>query len=225
MNKILVVAAHPDDEVLGCGGTLRMHVQQGDQVDVLFMTDGEAARTGVDAYKAINRQQCALNAAKILGLNSVNFLKFPDNAMDQISLLSIVKELEKEISKIQPQTIYTHFCNDLNIDHRITLQAVLTACRPQPNQSVKRIYSFEIPSSSEWAAHNTPPFSPNVFVDVSSIQKEFELALSCYEAELRDFPHSRSIQAIQALRTWRGACVGVFYAEAFMLERQIGLVS
>ena len=140
MNKVLVIAAHPDDESLGCGGTIKKHTNNGDRVRVLYMTDGESSRN----YKKRSikkRIKSAMQSKKILGIEETKFLNFPDNEMDKISLLKIVKKVEKYLNLFKPTIIYTHHHGDLNIDHRITFQAVMTACRPQPGSIIKQIFS------------------------------------------------------------------------------------
>ena len=171
MKKILVVAAHPDDEILGCGGTIAKHVANGDNVDVIFLTNGVSARNlkKKSLKKNINKRiNAAIKAAKIVGANTPYFLNFSDNQLDKHPLLKIIKSLEKIINKIKPEKIYTHFDNDLNIDHKITNQAVITICRPQKKNKVKEILFFEVPSSTEWQiSRNTKNFDPNWFEDIS----------------------------------------------------------
>ena len=217
---ILVVAAHPDDEVLGCSGTVARHVSDGDNVHTVFMSDGVTSRSGVDSNEVEARKQSAKNASNILGISeSPRFLGFPDNRMDTIALLDIVQTLEQVINEIEPEVIYTHHSGDLNIDHKITHQAVMTACRPQPEFCVREIYSFEVLSSTEWSTNN--PFIPNYYVDISDTLELKISAIKSYDSELRTFPHARSIEAIRALANYRGASVGVKAAEAFKVERLI----
>lgn len=222
MKTVVIVAAHPDDEVLGCAGTMALHSAAGDKVHVIFMADGENARAAQTPQLA-SRKQAAHAAAKVLGVQSVRFLDFADNAMDSVPLLTINQALEKALQPLQPELIYTHFGGDLNIDHRLTYQAVLTACRPQPGQSVRGIYCFEVPSSTEWTAQQQAPFRPQLFIDISSVQQQVNDALHCYAAELRPWPHSRSLQAISLRQQWRGSNVGLTAVEAFMVEREVRL--
>mgnify|MGYP006409935097 FL=1 len=218
--QILVVVAHPDDEVLGCAGTIARHVSDGDKVYVVFMSDGVTSRTGVESNEVEVRKQAAKDASNILGMvQSPRFLGFPDNRMDTVALLDIVQTLEQVINEIEPEVVYTHHLGDLNIDHKITHQAVMTACRPQPGFCVREIYSFEVLSSTEWSTNN--PFIPNYFVDISDILELKISAIKAYNSELRLFPHARSIESIEALVKYRGASVGVHAAEAFRLERKI----
>lgn len=220
MSTVLVVAAHPDDEVLGCAGTIALHSQRGDEVHVLFLADGEQSRPAAQQQHSA-RQAAASAAGEALGVSSVQFLSFADNAMDSVPLLHIVQAIEPIIARLAPDTIYTHFGGDLNIDHRISYQAVLTACRPQPGQTVRRIYCFEVPSSTEWAASLEPAFRPTLFIDTHSVQEQVEAALHCYATELRPYPHARSMQAILARQQLRGSSVGFTLAEAFMVEREL----
>lgn len=220
MKIIAVIAAHPDDEVLGCAGTIALHSQQGDQVHVIFMADGENARINQIPQHS-SRQAAVYAALAILKVESVEFLNLADNAMDSMPLLKIIQALESKLMLLKPDIIYTHFAHDLNIDHRLTYQAVLTACRPQPGQSVKAIYCFEVPSSTEWGSVTEQGFRPQLFVEISQVLSDVNAALACYAAELRPWPHSRSLEAITARQKYRGSTVGVAAAEAFMIEREI----
>lgn len=218
-DKVLVVAAHPDDEVLGCGGTIAWHIANGDQVSVAFMTEGVASRVMVNDVDGEQRAGAAANAMEMLGVNDVRQFDFPDNKMDSVSLLDVVQIVEKVIQDITPSIIYTHFAHDLNVDHRITHSAVMTACRPQSCSSVKKILSFEVLSSTEWSSVSQPAFLPQYIVDISSYWNKKLQALRCYHEEMRPFPHSRSYECIEALATLRGATQGMKKAEAFFVER------
>ena len=218
---ILAVVAHPDDEVLGAGGTLARHVTNGDAVHIVFLTDGVGAR-GDDKAAAERRAKAARLAAARLGAREPHFLGFPDNRLDQIDLLDITQAIERIIEMTAPSTIYTHHAGDLNIDHVLCHRAVLTACRPLPSSTVRRIFAMEVSSSTEWASP-TPgnAFMPTRFVDISGTQKVKRQALEAYAEEMRVFPHSRSYEAVEALATWRGASAGLRAAEAFMVVREI----
>ncbi len=219
--KILVVAAHPDDEVLGCGATIRKSVDAGDEVSVVFMADGITSRRSEKADELIaKREENSIKACAVLGIGKLTFFRLPDNRMDATPLLDIVHMLEEVINDFRPQIIYTHHGGDLNIDHRITHQAVMTSCRPVPGSFVREIYSFEVPSSTEWSSPAMGgSFEPTVFVDTSEFLDVKIQALKVYEGELLEFPHIRSIQAIEALARWRGASAGCLAAEAFVVER------
>ncbi len=212
--KILIIAAHADDEALGCGGTITRHSAKGDHVACIFMTNGVAARGNNEG--ADIRAKAAEKAAEILGIKKTYTQDFPDNKLDSVPLLEIVQTIEPIITKEQPEIIYTHFAHDLNIDHRTTYQAVLTACRPQKGSSVREIYSFEVPSSTEWQAE---PFAPNMIVDISKHIDTKMAALKAYDIEMREAPHSRSYEAVKALASWRGQSHGFFYGEAFQAVR------
>ena len=222
-DNIVVIAAHPDDEVLGCGGTISRFVEEGKQVHILFMTDGVSSRDGSDFNREIaNRNLAAEKANKLLGTTSFRHLNFPDNQMDSIARLLVIKEIETFISLHKPLKVFTHHFGDVNIDHRVTHDAVIAACRPQPEFCVKELYFFEVLSSTEW---QTPDygrvFCPNLFVDVSKNYLTKINALRAYAHELRSYPHSRSIEAVDAQLKLRGSSVGVDRAEAFVVGRLI----
>jgi LmbE family N-acetylglucosaminyl deacetylase len=219
MRKILVVAAHPDDEVLGCGGTIRRHVEDGDSVHVVLMADGETSRGSIAMENIEARKVAATKAKEILGISSVINFDFEDNKMDDICLLQVIQSLEEVISKVQPSVIYTHHYGDLNIDHRLTQQAVMTACRPIPGACVKEIYGFEVLSSTEWSLNSMIPFAPTYFVDISSQLKIKMQATEAYAEEMLGTPHSRSIEHVEILARHRGYQVGANAAEAFEVYR------
>lgn len=223
MKSILVVAAHPDDEVLGCGGYIAKHVRLGDEVFVTFLSDGVTSRLGNLGLQEIeSRRSAARLASKVLGVRDVMFGDFPDNKLDASPLLEVIKSIEAVVEQIRPQTVLTHFGGDLNIDHRIVNQAVLTACRPAPKQGVKEILFFEVPSSTEWQVPTEgEAFAPNWFEDISQTLELKIKALLMYEHELREWPHPRSVKAVEHLAHWRGASCGVDAAEAFVLGRRI----
>jgi len=223
MKSILVVAAHPDDEVLGCGGYIANHVRLGDEVFVTFLSDGVTSRLGNLGLQEIeSRRSAARLASKVLGVRDVMFGDFPDNKLDASPLLEVIKSIEAVVEQIRPQTVLTHFGGDLNIDHRIVNQAVLTACRPAPKQGVKEILFFEVPSSTEWQVPTEgEAFAPNWFEDISQTLELKIKALLMYEHELREWPHPRSVKAVEHLAHWRGASCGVDAAESFVLGRRI----
>lgn len=218
---VLVVAAHADDEALGCGGTIARHVAAGDRVHVIFVADGVTSRSGAGQDELARRQQATENASKILGISEISFLGFPDNRLDSLPLLDIVQALEVGIARLAPEIVYTHHYGDLNVDHRVTHQAVMTACRPLPGATVREILTFEVMSSTEWSGVGLSPFLPNLFVNIGA-QLEIKMrALEAYALEMRVSPHSRSLAHIQCLAQHHGNCVGVDAAEAFMVMRAI----
>ena len=221
MNNILVVAAHPDDEVLGCGGAIVNHTKNGDKVHIIYMTDGVSSRKK-NKLNILARNRNAIEACRILDVQNPIFLDFPDNRMDKLDLLSIVQILETLIDKIRPSVIYTHHVGDLNIDHQITHKAVITACRPLPNFYVRKILSFEVLSSTGWTGYSADnTFTPNYFIDISKNMELKLSAMNAYGSELMEFPHSRSIEAINSLAIYRGTSVGMEAAEAFMVIRHL----
>ncbi len=223
--NIIIFAAHPDDEVLGCGGTIARLVNEGSSIHVAFLSDGVFSRDGdskSQQTELFSRRNAAKKACDILGVKTIFFGDFPDNRMDTIALLEIIQPMETFIARHQPHTVITHHSGDVNIDHRRTHEAAVTACRPQPAQCVKTLLSFEVPSSTEWQLPNSAPiFAPNWFVDISTTLDQKLAALDAYSTELRDWPHARSSKAIEHLARWRGATVGVEAAEAFMLGRNL----
>lgn len=217
-NQVLVVVAHSDDEVLGCGGTIFQHVSQGDDVFVLVLTDGDTSR---EINNPLKRHENLAKSCIALGVKNHHSLQLKDNRLDTYPLLDIVKEIEKIATTFIPTIIYTHCNDDLNIDHSITHQAVLTAFRGLPESRVSQILTFEIPSSTEWAPFKQRShFTPNFFVELTTeqFQKKIE-AFRCYPEEIRTFPHPRSEEYLLALAKVRGASVGVKLAEAFFAER------
>ncbi len=221
MKIVLICAAHPDDEVLGCGGTIARHIACGDVVHVIFMTNGVGSRQSTSLASIQNRKKASQKALSILGCSSVRNFDFPDNKMDTVPLLDIIQSIENTIKELAPNIIYTHHIGDLNIDHQVVHKAVITACRPQPNFCVKKIYSFEVPSSTEWQTTGYLPFTPNTFIDISKYVENKKKSMDCYNEEMRNEPHARSINNTIRLNKLRGNSIGVHYAEAFMLIRGI----
>lgn len=227
MKKVLVIAAHPDDEVLGCGATIARHVQLGDEVHVVILAEGATSR---DERRDRNQRmsdlsqlaEAAHRAKAILGVTSLTLHDFPDNRMDSVDLLDIVKTVESCMDNVNPDIVYTHHAGDMNIDHRCTHDAVITACRPHPQQSAYTLLFFEVPSSTEWQPPGSAqPFMPNWFVDISDTLAGKVKALQAYGSEMRHWPHSRSYEAVETLARWRGASVGVEAAEAFVVGRNL----
>ncbi len=219
--SILVVAAHPDDEVLGCGASIAKHARAGDSVHVLILADGETSRIGVGPERVPSREDQCRGACDILGVTSVTFSRLPDNRMDTVDRLEIIRLIETAIAVRAPDTIYTHYTFDLNNDHAIVSHSVTVACRPKPAQTVKQLLFFEIPSSTEWRPPSAVSFAPNWFNDVSTTLDAKCTAMQCYTSELLEFPHPRSLQGIRSLAQWHGAGSGCAAAEAFVLARSI----
>ena len=218
-NNVLIIAAHPDDEILGCGGTIAKHIFNNDLVTILFICDGETSREK-NLQQLQYRNKSAKKASKLLGCQDPIFLNFPDNRLDSVIFLEIVQKIELYIEKIKPNIIYTHHYNDLNIDHQLTCKSVITACRPLPGHYVKSIFLFEVMSSSEWGIFNEK-FIPNKFIDITVHKDKKEEALKVYKNEMRDYPHPRSKKNIDAIEQLRGSVSNIEYAEAFQIYRQI----
>lgn len=223
---VLIVAAHPDDEILGVGGTAALFAQQGREVHALILAEGATSRDpiyDVDKHKVAlsSLQKNAFDAAKVLGISPPLFCGYPDNRLDSVDLLDVIKSIERVVEELQPTTVLTHHQSDLNIDHKITFEAVLTACRPVPGQCVKEILCFETLSSTEWNANPEKTFYPNYFVDITSQLAQKLKALQCYADEMRPYPHPRSLEAVEALAKIRGTSAGLHAAEAFVLIRAI----
>jgi LmbE family N-acetylglucosaminyl deacetylase len=224
--KVLVIAAHPDDEILGCGGTAARLVVEGHDVRFAILGEGvtsrHANRAEADTSQlAALRQQAHAAGAKV-GVKSVTLHGLPDNRLDTVPLLDVVKIVEDLVEKFQPETIYTHHGCDLNVDHGVIHRAVLTATRPTTGQPVRDIYAFEVPSSTEWAFQRIEPaFRPNVFVEITRTIDAKIAAMECYETERRKFPHPRSQEALRAIATRWGSVAGCGAAEAFELVRSV----
>ena len=218
-NIVLVVAAHPDDEAIGCGGVLINHRDKGDEIHLVFLADGESSRPLEYQARAI-RDSAAEKAATFINATSMTRLKYPDNQLDSLPLLTIIQDIEKIKEMTRPNIVYTHHLGDLNLDHKITAKATLTACRPLPESSVNEIYGFEVASSTEWAVEVDEQFFPDTFICIEKSIKEKENLLNIYEAEMRDEPHSRSVKNIIRNAKLRGSSVGYPSAEAFRTYRR-----
>lgn len=222
--RILIVAAHPDDELLGCGGTVARMVDEGAQAWSLILGEGVTSRDKNRSASSRKKELSSLKdnareANKILGIKEVFFADFADNRFDSVDLLDVVKSVEEFKNKLKPDIIFTHYGKDLNVDHQVTYQAVLTATRPMVGEVVRSIYAFETVSSTEW---NFPlSFSPNVFFDISRTLARKQKAFAKYVTEIRDYPHPRSLRGLEELARYWGVKVGVPAAEVFQLVREI----
>lgn len=225
--SILVIAAHPDDETLGCGGTIAKLSAEGRDVHILILGEGITSRKGSrqeTTEKIDQLRDNARKAARILGAKSVKLLSFKDNMFDTIPLLEIVQSIEEHISLIKPRSIFTHFEGDLNIDHSITFRALLTAARPLPKARVKHIFTFETLSATDWSFGKiTASFEPNLFIDISPFLEKKIKAMEAYQGEIRPSPHPRSSHTIKTLAQHRGSSVGMDVCEAFSIVRTINM--
>jgi len=234
--NILVVAAHPDDEVLGMGGTITKYTKSGHHVKILIIATGIAARRSTN-YKNRARYQIskkeekeilkqiksikedAKKAAKIMGVKDIQLEDFPDNELDTVSNLELTKVIESVIEKFDPKIVYTHSPYDVNVDHRLVYDATLTATRPKTQNRVKEVISFEVPSSTEWYFPSS--FQPNIFIEISKELKLKQKAIQAYKTEIKKFPHPRSIESLEIIGKRWGIVSGLKVAEAFSLVREL----
>jgi LmbE family N-acetylglucosaminyl deacetylase len=224
--RILVVAAHPDDEVLGCGGTVARLTAEGHEVSFLILGEGATSRfedrADCPQGQVTGLEADARTAARLLGVEDVRFGGFPDNRFDSVPLLDVVKVVEALIEELEPAAVYTHHPGDLNIDHLVCFRAVMAATRPQGDDPVRDVYAFEVASSTEWAfGRLEQAFRPSVFVDVSATLEAKVAAMESYETEARPWPHPRSPEALRAIAARWGSTAGLHAAEAFELVRSV----
>ncbi len=224
--SVLVLAAHPDDEVLGCGGTIAKLAEQGQSIYIAILGEGITSRYDrrKDAEEAAVEQlrACSRAAAELLGAKDLFTHDLPDNRFDTVPLLDIVKLVESLIERVRPDVVFAHHAGDLNVDHSLLGRAVATATRPVPGSEVKEVYAFETPSSTEWTFHQIEPmFRANTFHDISRQIDKKVTALSAYEGEVRPYPHPRSPEVIRAIARRWGSVVGCEAAEAFELIRAV----
>lgn len=224
--KMLVIAAHPDDEVLGCGGTMARSVEEGHEVHIAILGEGITSRYGkreaADQNAVQHLSDHTRKAAAVLGVNAVTQHGLPDNRFDSWNLLDVVKVIEDLVLRVRPDVVYTQHGGDLNIDHVVTFRATLTATRPQGGCPVRSVYSYAVGSSTEWAFHSFEPrFHPTTFVDISRTLERKIAAMQVYESEARAFPHPRSPESLRASALAWGSTVGLPAAEPFMCIRDL----
>jgi len=219
--KVAAIFAHPDDEILGCGGAMAWHAAKSDTVRILLLATGLRARGPSDEAAIDHLRVQARQAAKVIGAEAVEFSDFPDNAMDAIPLLDVVRRIEAFLESFKADVIYTHHDGDLNVDHGIVHRAVMTACRPLPKAPLVEILACEVNSSTEWGGPSHPAFVPTDFLDVSAFIDLKVRALEQYCGEMRPWPHPRSSEGVRALARWRGSQCGVEAAEAYRQLRRV----
>lgn len=220
--RILVVGAHPDDETLGAGGTIARYAAAGSEIWVCIVCDGVTAR-----HDRVGLQRrCAEDACAVLGVDKVVFCELPDQQLDALALIDVVRPLEECVERLRPDIVLTHFKDDVNQDHRMVFDATMVATRPSPMQSVRTVMCYETASSTEWAApFQGGVFAPNVFVDISHTLDRKVDAMRCYAgthmSEVKEYPHPRSLEAVEIYAKRQGVVVGTRAAECFMLVREV----
>ena len=224
--SILVIAAHPDDEVLGCGGTMARLAKENQDVFIAILGEGITSRPAhrelADPEKIKELHNLSRKVATLVGAKDLFMYSLPDNRFDTVAMLDVVKIIEDLLAKLKPQVVYTQHGGDLNVDHVVTFRATLTATRPMAGRPVRAVYAYEVASSTEWAFQQfSPAFQPNVFVDISATLASKIRAMQTYESEARPFPHPRSPEALRAAAQRWGSVVGVPAAEAFQCVREI----
>ena len=225
MKRVLVIAAHPDDEVLGMGGAIAKLVKAGCVVDVLIVTDGSSSQyrdsDHVDEIIAAKKRETR-NCADILGIRDIYYGKLPDMKLDTIPHIRINQAIEVVIDKVKPDTLFTHFWGDVNCDHQNVYKSTLVTTRPVMGQVVKELYCYRVPSSTEWTPNKADTmFMPNYFVDITEVAEQKYKAFACYTTELRDYPHPRSVQYLRETDKAAGIKVGLLAAEEFVILRKL----
>lgn len=216
----LVVAAHPDDELLGAGGTIALRARNGDPVHVVVMSEGASSRYEGEARRSL--EEAGGRAAGVLGVASIRFEGLPDQRLDTLPAIELTQLIESIVERFEPDSVLTHHAADVNLDHQVLARAVWTACRPYRFPHVTQILAFETPSSTEWRqpSGGTPPFEPNLFVDIGETIDAKIAAMECYESELRPYPHPRSARALRERAAYWGSVIGRETAEPFVVLRE-----
>ncbi|HET7745399.1 MAG TPA: PIG-L deacetylase family protein [Gaiellaceae bacterium] len=223
MSRVLVVAAHPDDEVLGMGGTIAVHADRGDRVRILVVTDGSSSQYPGDAETRSQKEGEALAAAAELGVDDYVHLDLPDMRLDTLAHVDVNRVVEEHVRDLAAELVYTPQ-PDVNRDHRALFDSVAVATRPSPGQTVRRLLTYAPTSSTEWTPAPLNWFVPNWYVDITRTLERKVAAFAHYETERRDYPHPRSERAIRAAAELHGASCGREYAEPFVLVRGLELV-
>jgi LmbE family N-acetylglucosaminyl deacetylase len=213
--SVLVIAAHPDDELLGCGGTVALHARAGERVTSVIVCEGESLRYGPDGVGQRSHTRCA---ARRLGVHDVRLLGFPDQRLDTICQLDVIQRIEEVVREVGPRTVYCQHGGDVNRDHQIVFQAALVATRPTES-SVEAVYAFDTASSTEWGYPRT--FVPDTWIDIGTTLETKVEAMACYRSEVRPYPHPRSLQALRDRAHAWGVQACLEAAEVFMTVRRV----
>lgn len=224
MDKILVIAPHADDEILGCGGTIAKHKQNGDEVFIIIATNASIGAPDLfspNDVKIIRSE--ALSAHSLLGVDKTIFFDFPAPSLNTYPEFRISLEISKVIQELRPTQLYLPHPGDLHQDHKAIYRSSLVAARPQNSQTIRNIYTYETMSETEWAPRNESHFIPNHYVDINNYLNLKLEAMACFKSQLKQEPHSRSLETLKSLSRYRGATVSLYAAEAFMVERQISI--
>ncbi len=218
--NVLVLAAHPDDELLGVGATVARHAAAGDTVTAVVVSEGASARYEDGAAEVL--RDCGRAAAAVLGVKEIRFLGMRDQHLDAGPILEVIQPIERVVDELRPDLVYTHHFGDLNRDHRIVAEAVMVACRPAGPHYPAKVLMFETPSATEWSWPDpSMQFVPNHFVDVSRTIEAKLKAMACYKTEVRPAPHPRSLEALRARAQYWGQIVHAAYAEPFVVAREV----
>lgn len=214
-DRVLVLAAHPDDELLGCGGTVALHAARGAHVTSVIACEGESLRY---ANGSVSLGDDAIRASRVLGVQDVRQLSMPDQGLDRMTLTELITPLEAIVREVRPRLVYCQHGGDINRDHELLFKAILVATRPT-EPYIEGIYAFDTASSTEWAYPNT--FIPDTWVDIADTLETKLAAMACYTSEVREYPHPRSLDALRfRARAWGNRCC-LEAAEVFMTVRRV----
>lgn len=220
--RVLVIAAHPDDEILGLGGTIAKHTNQGDEVHVLMVTEGASTQYKDQPEMIEVKKKEILKVKEILDIKEVHFVHLPDMMLDTLAHIAVNAPITKAVNELQPDIVYTHFYGDVNKDHRVIFDSTMVAVRPSVHFTVKKVICYHTPSSTEWnMQQGHTAFMPNMYVDITSYLEKKIKALEQYKSEMRKYPHPRSPESIKIIAHYWGTHIGVEAAEAFMIVREI----
>lgn len=223
MNRVIVIAPHPDDEIIGCGATMAKHIFQGDEVFVIVATNASIGAPELFTSENVkSTREEALAAHKLLGVKKTFFLEFPAPALNAFPEYKMSLDFSKLFQSIEPTHLYLPHPGDIHQDHKAIYRSALVAARPQGAHKISNIYCYETLSETEWTPMHEKPFVPNHFVDVTNVFHKKNEAMLCFNSQVKKFPHSRSLESFEALAKYRGSTIGVERAEAFIVERQIG---